>query len=385
MSVRVLVAGVSARAIAESAARAGFDVTAVDAFADRDQHPAVRAWSVSRDFHLAFSATTTARAARTIACDAVAFTSPFENHVRAVETLARGRRLWGNAPSVLRAVRDPIRLATTLRRHGIAAPAVRIGPAARGQWLVKPFASGGGHRVQRWRGGARLPRGRYLQQFLDGIPGSIVFVSARRRAVTLGMSRQLVGDRRFGSSAFRYCGSILAPTGDLQFTRGGRVLQSASAIAAIVAREFDLVGLNAIDFITRDGVVHPIEVNPRWSASMELVERAFGVGTFSVHAQACVDGVLPRFDLCDAFRQLSRAVGKAIVFAREDLVAGDTSGWLSRGDVRDVPSPGDRIRAGHPICTVFADGRDSQECEAGLVSAANWIYDRTRVWEQRIA
>jgi predicted ATP-grasp superfamily ATP-dependent carboligase len=385
MSVRVLVAGVSARAIAESAARAGFDVMALDAFADRDQHPAVRALSVSRDFHLAFSATAAARAARTLDCDAVAFASPFENHPRAVEALARGRRLWGNAPSTLRAVRDPVRLATTLRRHGLAAPAVRVGPAARGHWLVKPFASGGGHRVRRWRGGPRLPRGRYLQQFLDGIPGSVVFVAARRRAVPLGMSRQLVGDKRFGAAGFRYCGSVLAPIGDLQFARGARVLQRACAIAGFVAREFDLVGLNAIDFIAGDGVVHPIEVNPRWSASMELVERAFGVGTFAAHAQACVDGVLPRFDLRAAFRRLSRAVGKAVVFADEDLVVGDTSDWLFRGDVRDVPNTGDRIRAGHPICTVFADGRDSTECEGGLVTAAAWIYERTRVWEQRIA
>ena len=385
MSVRVLVAGVSTRAIAESAARAGFDVVALDAFADRDQHPAVRALSVSRDFQLAFSAAAAARAARTIDCDVVAFTSPFENHVRAVEGLARGRTLWGNAPPTLRAVRDPVRLATTLRRHGLAAPAVRLGPAARGQWLVKPFASGGGHRVQRWRRGGRLPRGRYLQQFLDGISGSIVFAAARRRAAPLGMSRQLVGDGRFGAAGFRYCGSVLAPIGDLQFAHGTRLLQSACAIAAVVAREFDLAGVNAIDFIARDGAAHAIEVNPRWSASMEIVERAFGMSTFAAHAQACVNGVLPRFDLRGAFRRLRRAVGKAIVFAREDLVAGDTAGWLSRGDVRDVPNAGERILAGHPICTVLADGRDSKECEAGLVSAANWVYEHTRVWEQRIA
>src|ERR1041384_6950784 len=114
MSVRVLVAGVSTRAIAASAARAGFDVTALDAFADRDQPPAVRAFSVSRDFHVAFTAPAAARAARPIDCDAVAFTSPFENHVHAVESLARGRRLWGNTASTLRAVRDPVRLATAL-------------------------------------------------------------------------------------------------------------------------------------------------------------------------------------------------------------------------------------------------------------------------------
>jgi predicted ATP-grasp superfamily ATP-dependent carboligase len=224
-----------------------------------------------------------------------------------------------------------------------------------------------------------------LQQFLEGIPGSIVFVAARRRAVPLGMSRQLVGDERFGAAGFRYCGSVLAPVGDPHFARGTRMLQNACAIAAFVAREFGLVGINAIDFIARDGVVSPIEVNPRWSASMELIERAFGMSAFAAHAQACVDGVLPRFDLRAALRHLSRAVGKAIVFAREDLIAGDTSGWLSRGVVRDVPNRGDHIPAGHPICTVFADGRDSKDCEAGLVTAANWIYEYTRQWEQRIA
>ncbi len=385
MGVRVVVAGVSTRAIAESAARAGFDVVAVDAFADRDQHAAVRALSVSRDFHLAFSATTAARVARTIDCDVVAFASPFENHGRAVETLARGRALWGNPPSTLRAVRDPVRLASTLRRHGMTVPLVRVRPSARGRWLVKPFASGGGHRVQCWGGGTRLPQGRYLQQFVDGTPGSIVFVSARRRAVPLGMSRQLVGDPRFGAADFRYCGSVLAPVGDPQFASGARALQRACAIASIVAREFALVGLNAIDFVVRDGLVYPIEVNPRWSASMELVERAFGLEAFAAHAQACAEGVLPRFHLRTALRRLSRAVGKAIVFAREDLIAGDTSGWIVRGDARDVPTPGERIPTGHPICTVFAKGRDSTECEAGLVTAASWIYDHVRRWEQRIA
>ena len=32
----------------------------------------------------------------------------------------------------------------------------------------------------------------------------------------------------------------------------------------------------------------PIEINPRWSASMELVERAHGVSVFGVHAAEAV-------------------------------------------------------------------------------------------------
>src|SRR5689334_24814898 len=110
MSVRVLVAGVSTRAAAESAAQAGFDVTALDAFGDLDQHPSVRALSLPRDFHAQFTPAAAARAARTIAGDAVVYASSFENHPAAVQALAAGRALWGNAPAVIRVVRDPIRL-----------------------------------------------------------------------------------------------------------------------------------------------------------------------------------------------------------------------------------------------------------------------------------
>ena len=51
-------------------------------------------------------------------------------------------------------------------------------------------------------------------------------------------------------------------------------------LARALVEEFDLVGVNGIDFVARDGLPYAIEVNPRWCASMELVERAheiFGV------------------------------------------------------------------------------------------------------------
>src|SRR5206468_3324723 len=105
------------------AARAGFAVTAIDAFADLDQHPAVRALSLPRDFAARPSAHAAARAARTIACDAVAYLSNFENHPGAVSALAAGRALWGNPADVLRRVRHPVLVADALRRGGLAAAA----------------------------------------------------------------------------------------------------------------------------------------------------------------------------------------------------------------------------------------------------------------------
>ena len=66
--------------------------------------------------------------------------------------------------------------------------------------------------------------------------------------------------------------------------------------------------------------------------------------------------------------------GKAIVFARQDVVIGDTRPWLEDPDVRDVPHAGDRIEGGQPICTVFAAGSDEASCYARLIERAARIY-----------
>lgn len=407
---RVLVAGVSTRAAAESAARAGFVVTAIDAFGDLDQHASVRALSLGRSF----TARAAARAARSIEYDAVVYLSSFENHPKAVSALAAGRALWGNAPEVLRRVRNPMLVAQALRDRGCAvpevylAPEVHVGPdpyvapdpyrvsgvsrtsmeprhevrlTPNTTWLVKPLASGGGHRVQPWPGAGGLPRGCYLQEFVDGTPGSVVFVASGGRAVPIGVSHQLIGDRAFGAAGYRYCGNILAAAGG---TIDSALVDRAGALARAVAEEFGLVGVNGIDFVARDGVPYAVEVNPRWCASMELVERACGLSVFGAHAAACAHGVLPEFDLLRARRDAG-AVGKAVVFARRDVAVGDTREWLADASVRDVPRPGERIPVGRAVCTVFAAGRDVASCHAALARRAERVYAELGAWERGVA
>jgi uncharacterized protein len=371
--------------MAESAARAGYAVTTLDAFGDLDQHDGVHALSLPRDFGVAFTSDAAARLASEITCDAVAYLSPFENHARAIARLAEGRALWGNSPSVVRRVRDPWMLAEALARHGVVVPDLL--PAGTqpslddesAEWLVKPLASGGGHGVHAWRRDDVVPQSAYLQGFVEGAPASIVFVAARGRSVPLGLTRQLVGDEAFGASGFRYCGNILATANDTQFDRDAELVAAASALAGAVARELGLVGVNGIDFIAHDGVPVPIEVNPRYSASMELVERAYCVSIFAVHAAACAGDELPLFDL-ERARQAPRALGKAILFARHDVTCGDTRPWLDDPTVRDVPHPGEPIPSGRPVCTVFAEGADSTECYASLVRRAEEVYSVLDAW-----
>jgi predicted ATP-grasp superfamily ATP-dependent carboligase len=378
MPTRVLIAGVSTRGIAESAARAGYDVIAVDGFGDLDLRACARAVLVARTVDQGgdrFSVPAALRAARGVACEAVCYVASFENHPDAVGALARRGTLWGNPPAVLRRVRDPVRLARALTAHGLPGPAVRLSAPrapARTRWLAKPRASGGGSGITRWRGG-RVPVGSYLQQWIAGVPGSIVFAADGRRAVPLGVSRLLAGERAFGARPFRYCGNILGGA-------DARLAEIAGRIADAVTAEFRLVGVNGIDFVVRRGVPYPLEVNPRYTAALELVERAHGLGIFETHARACA-GELPEAPP----HRRTAVIGKAIVYARRSVVIGDTSGWLEDESVRDIPTPGQRIGRGHPVCTVFAHAPDPAACHAALVRRARSVYHEIEARELRIA
>jgi predicted ATP-grasp superfamily ATP-dependent carboligase len=367
---RVLIVGVSTRALAESAARAGHTVVAVDGFGDLDLRAAAARVVVARAGGR-FSVGRALRAARALAHEAVCYAAGLENRPRAVAALAREGALWGNPPAVLARVRDPRALAAALRARGFATPRVRtLAPRGqlRGRWLLKPRASGGGSGIVFWDGGG-LPHGRYLQEWLAGAPGSVLFAADGRRAVALGMSRGLAGERGFGADGFRYCGSMLLPP-------RGRLFRRAARLAAAVTEAFGLVGVNGIDFIAVGDEPYPVEVNPRYTAAMELVERAYRVSVFELHVRALA-GVLPLAPLAAPARGI---LGKAIVYARRPVIVPDTRPWLADATVRDVPPPGTRIPRGAPICTVFARGSNPAACHAALCARARRLY---RILETR--
>ncbi len=374
----VVIAGFSTRAIVASAIAAGYRVASVDAFADLDNAatPAL-ALRTPESAMARFSPLGLARAARALTGDLAAYVASFENHLDAVRTLARGRRLLGNPPRVLARARAPNVVADVLRAHGFAAPEVRLRAThdpGRITWLSKPFASGGGHGITRWRRGTSVRSTHFLQQHIAGIPGSLVFAADGRGAVPFAFSRQLIGELEFGASGFQYCGSILVPARTATFANADALFDAACNIADTLTRELHLVGVNGIDFIARKGTPFVTEVNPRYTASMELAERAFEFSVFAAHA-AGSDGVGPRFDLAGVRNDTAvDVIGKAVVFAKRTITVGDTRGWLEDSSVSDIPQPGEPIPRGSPVCTIFARGASETACHAALVRRARKLY-----------
>jgi predicted ATP-grasp superfamily ATP-dependent carboligase len=206
-----------------------------------------------------------------------------------------------------------------------------------------------------------VPRSSIVQERIRGSAGSIIFAANGTQIVPLALTRQLSGDPAFGASGFAYCGSILEP-------HRPELFENACALAASITREFALRGVCGIDFIARGAIPYAIEVNPRPTASMELVERATGSSIWLAHLAGF--GAARSHSLALPQRAPSVAHGKAVLYARRPVVLGDTDRWLADDDVRDIPPPGERIARGSPICTIFASGRTSALCYAALVRRA---------------
>jgi predicted ATP-grasp superfamily ATP-dependent carboligase len=374
--VRILVLGVSARAMAASAIRGGHDVVAVDFFGDRDQALLVESYALGRDLGLPLTAEGLGEAARRLGAEAVVYGANLENHAAVVARLAGEHEVLGNPPEVLREVRDWALLRRACEESGIAHPVTLLpgeeADAVAGRWLRKRVRSGGGHGVRRWDG-RPLDEDHVLQSEVDGVPASVAFVADGRDCRILGLSEQLIGRAALGSSGFGWCGNILPL--DLSPAESAAATVEVRHMASKLTRRFGLRGVNGMDVVIgRDqrGVARPhiVEINPRYSGSMELLEDAGGVNVFSAHLDAC-GGQLP--DAGAAPSAAPGCLGKAIVYARRQVTTPDTCAWLARG-VRDVPHSRQTIAAGHPICTVMAEGRDRRECLAGLLERAAVIY-----------
>ncbi|MFV1968239.1 MAG: ATP-grasp domain-containing protein [Pirellulaceae bacterium] len=394
MSESLLILGASARAAVQSTCLAGLRPLAADMFADDDLRaccPVIHVRDYPRDL---------VNAAREFAACPWMYTGALENHLEVLSQIAKERPLLGNSASVVREVRDPWKLVGGLQRAGLLCPAI-LRPheaAPRGDWLWKPLRSAGGLGIGSGdtygpdrEASARKDLARiesetvgspselqppfathYRQQKILGDSIGAVFVGARRQARLLGVTRQLVGSHWTGASGFQYAGSM----GPL--TLDGIRQRDLERLGLCVAARFGLTGLFGVDCIANERGLWTIEVNPRYTASVELLERSLGVPAITWHREACLDASLPGY----GHQNFDERWGKAVIYATErvriggafyDLVA-RTNATGSWPWIADIPAIDSEIDSGHPVTTVFASGRSPDEIEQGLRRRAREVF-----------
>lgn len=369
----LLIVGASVRAAAGSARRAGWLAWGSDLFGDIDLraiakfHPLTGAYPESL---------------REFLCSAPAapwmYTGALENHPTLVDEVARVRPLWGNGGTALRAVRDPFRLCDRLRREGFRFPASRPanpGVPPRG-WLSKLYRSAGGHGITTEATNSADLDLRYHQKQLVGTSYSAVFIADGKECELFGTTEQLVGLSWLYANPFAWCGNIgpapLRP----------HVKHELQALGRCVAESFDLRGLFGVDCIVdAQERVWLLEVNPRYTASVEVLELALQRSVLRRHARVFSE-TLPQREKPRAGSQGTSVVGKAVLYAPNDLrVAAElltsrTPAPYEIPDFADLPQPGQQIAKGAPMLTLFASATTAHECTAVLREKATRILQR---------
>jgi predicted ATP-grasp superfamily ATP-dependent carboligase len=347
----------------------------------------------------------------------VLYTGGLENHPQVVDELARTRELWGNPAHVLPRIRDPFALAALLARTGFRVlqltPLGLQCPTER-RWLRKPLRSGGGLGIRFARGDEPASPDHVFQEFLDGTPMSALFVND----ALFGVTEQLIGEAWLHAAPFAYCGNL------------GPLPVPPCVPELNVLCETGLRGVWGADFVLCAGEPWVLEVNPRYTAAIEVLELATGRAALSVGGARRWDASAirptppaplpkgkgesrlaaldePDADSPDAERgeasssvspfPLGRGaggvgrttdaehqppfVGKAVYYAPHAIRFPHSGPWDADlaapfdpwrvPSFADIPEAGARIELGWPVLTLFVEGTSSAEARRLLQSRAS--------------
>jgi uncharacterized protein len=381
------IVGASTRSAAASAVRSGFQPIVADLFADADLRRIATATRISPypeglvDWM------------RAIEPAAWVYTGALENYPELVDQMAWIAPLLGNSGDVLQLVRSPWELADALRRADFLFPETRSsfdGLPVDGSWLRKTYsgASGSGVRslgpavknAELDDDGSAIASSAVYQQRVPGVPCAAVYVARNGTAAPIGITRQLIGEAWLNSHGFQYAGSI-GPYSISEATQ-----KTLVRLGDWLALQFDLVGLFGVDFMLDGDDVWTLEVNPRYTASVEIVERYSGVRAIGAHVEICGGAVRVEKDFLPwayhkwwsarpaANGDPGSSHGKAILFARQRLTISERFAEFTLFEairepwptLADVSPAGTVVEKGRPVLTIFAEGANVDEVTAKL-------------------
>ena len=341
----VLIAAISGRALAASARRGGYVPLVTDFFGDQDTLSVAEAHvrldgELARGFEekalvCALQKLSKQRQALGVVCG-----TGFEGRTQVLQRLAQRWRLFGNSPETVANVKNPEILSSICADLGIPFPESSLSaPAAPANWLVKRRGGAGGTHIKPALQAHSVGGEIYYQRKVSGTPVGALFLADGERATVLGFSAQWSLPTR--CQAFRYGGAVrpamIAPG----------IADSLSAAVDRLAASMSLVGLNSADFLVDGERSWLLEINPRPGATLDIFEPSEG-SLFALHMAACAGELVvgPPYP--------KGAKAAAIVYAEDDIPSVPGLEWPDW--TADRPLAGSAIKAGQPLCTVYACG-----------------------------
>jgi predicted ATP-grasp superfamily ATP-dependent carboligase len=195
----------------------------------------------------------------------------------------------------------------------------------------------------------------YYQRKVPGVPISALFLADGARSTVIGFSTQWV--LATATKPYRYGGAVRPAT-----LSGDMIVLLTSAVERFAAAA-SLVGLNSVDFHVDGDRFWLLDVNPRPGATLDIFGPAQG-SLFALHMAACAG------NLATAPIYPPGAKAAAIAYAENDIASVPALEWPSW--TADRPQPKSVVKAGEPVCTVYA-------CDSAAAAAKAVADERRRI------
>ena len=353
---QIIVAAISSRAYVQAAVHAGFEVIAIDAFADVDtQKYAEQVLQVSVN-NGQFETDAFLKVLQKIDLkkySGLCYGAGFEQQSNFLIEIAKLVPIIGNAPHTVHSCKNPQLLAEFCNANNMATPTIAFSrPTNTLGWLQKQIGGSGGAHIKPVLP-LEIPVNHcvYYQKIQAGIPYSCLFLADEKNVQVIGFNEQWC----HASEVLPYLFGGAVSHADLS----ENVKATITEFIAKATLYFGFKGMNSCDFLLHENKVYVLEINPRLSASLQLYSAKKG-DLFTAHVQACLG------ELKDWPTVEKQAKAMHVIYANKVAHAPAEMPLKVPADmdwpdwVCDIPQPNSDIAAGAPICTVLANARSAK-------------------------
>lgn len=349
MSTPILVVAQSARMIVKLIVDGRLSAVAIDCFADEDTE-ALNLYQVA-SLRLSDLKPAVDHIIKHFGVTHVVYGSGFETQVDSLAYLQSRFVIMGNAVDLFRRFQDKPDFFQTLHQLSIPYPeTVFSSPSSHEDWLIKPMQGEGGLSISYYQPTSHVDSKRfYWQRYLAGEVFSALFVADAEHVKVLGFNQQWIDQNH--EHAFAFAGICNQATISDENQR--LIIEWLTALI----RVYPLHGLGSLDFIFHQGKFYVLEINARIPASAQL----YGKNVFDLHLQAC-NGV--RLTVDDKPYPCPIPMGLQIIYAKHSFKI--PMGMIWPNWVVDRPAGGVFIGKGQPVCSIIAQGNNTDKVQNRL-------------------
>lgn len=360
----LILIGASVRALAFSCIRAGYKPWCIDLYADEDLTKNCPTTLITKSFPNEIADLMKAAPKAPIL-----YTGGLENHSALLHLLSAQRTILGITGSTLYNLRNIPEFYNLLKSKKIKTPAIITNSKnfnIETSYLRKPKYRSGGLGIKPFDPSKQAmveDADFYYQECIKGESRSAIFCFTESGFELLGTSIQSSGTQSLHASDFLYSGNM-GPVNPC-----ASELKELQTIGKIISSNYRPRGLLGMDYILNDSRVYPLEINPRYTASMEVLELALGQNFITKHMQA-----FGFKTICENPAHTEPSViGKAIYYAPNDVTIPEEAPWVSIesnpqlfSPFADIPRANFAIDKGSPVVTIFAKASSVNEVEGQL-------------------